>query len=43
MTFTIPPFWCGVIATLGVEFVIIIGIAIKQSIDKKRNSTFRRK
>lgn len=24
MTFTIPAFWCGVIATVGVEFIAII-------------------
>ena len=24
MTFTIPAFWCGVIATVGVEFIALV-------------------
>lgn len=37
MTITIPPFWCGVLATLVVEFVAIIAVCIKNTIvDRKR-------
>lgn len=28
MTFTIPAFWCGVIATVGAEFIALIIVAI---------------
>ena len=33
MTFTIPPFWCGVIATVLAEFIFIIIYSI---ISKKK-------
>lgn len=32
----INPFWCGVLATIGVEIVAIIVYAIKLEIDKKK-------
>ena len=31
----IPEFWCGVIATVGIEFVSLIGIAVWQTLKKK--------
>lgn len=43
MTFTIPPFWCGVIATIGGEFIALVVYAVVKIIKDKRNSTFRRK
>ena len=37
MTITIPAFWCGVLVTLVVEFVVIIAVCIKNTIaDRKR-------
>lgn len=37
MTFYIPPFWCGVIATVVFEFVSLIVAAIAMSVgDKKK-------
>lgn len=35
VTFYIPPFWCGVIATVVFEISMIIGAAIVSSIRKK--------
>lgn len=32
----INPFWCGVLATIGIEVVAIIVYAIKLEIDKKK-------
>jgi hypothetical protein len=43
MTFTIPPFWCGVIATIAGEFIALVAYAVVKIIKKKRNSTLRRK
>ena len=43
MTFTIPPFWCGVIATLAGELIAIIVAALIKSIKDKKNATLRRK
>lgn len=43
MTFTIPPFWCGVIATVLGEFIALVTYAVVKIINNKRNSTFRRK
>jgi|GEM_PF-6499652 hypothetical protein len=43
MTFTIPPFWCGVIATIAGEFFALVTYAVIKIIKKKRNSTLRRK
>lgn len=38
MTFYIPPFWCGVIATLVIEFaVLIIYTMIRERKDEKEN------
>lgn len=31
----IPEFWCGVIATVGIEVVSLIGIAVWQTLKKK--------
>ena len=31
MTFTISEFWCGVLATIGVELIALIGVAIYRS------------
>lgn len=33
----INPFWCGFLATIGIEVVAIIVYAIKLEIDKKKN------
>ena len=35
MTFTIPPFWCGVIVTLVGEFVTVVIVAVVKSIQNK--------
>lgn len=43
MTFTIPPFWLGVIATVLGEFITLVVYAVVKIIKDKRNSTFRRK
>ena len=43
MTFTIPPFWCGVIAKVLGEFIALVTYAVGKIIKDKRNSTFRRK
>lgn len=43
MTFTIPPFWCGVIATVLGEFIALVVYAVVKSVKEKRNTTFRRK
>jgi hypothetical protein len=43
MTFTIPPFWCGVIATILGEFIALVVYAVVKNVKDKRNSTFRRK
>ncbi len=43
MTFTIPPFWCGVIATVLSEFIALVVYAVVKIVKDKRNSTFRRK
>lgn len=43
MTFTIPPFWCGVIATVLGEFIALGTYGVVKIIKEKRNSTFRRK
>lgn len=32
----ISEFWCGVIATIGVEFIALIGYAIQLDINKKK-------
>ena len=31
----ISQFWCGVLATIGVEFIALIGYAIQQNMKKK--------
>lgn len=43
MTFTIPPFWLGVIATVLGEFITLVVYAVVRNVKDKRNSTFRRK
>jgi len=43
MTFTIPAFWLGVIATVLGEFIALIVFAIVKAVKEKRNTTFRRK
>ena len=43
MTFTIPPFWCGVIATVLGESITLVIYAVVRTVKDKRNSTFRRK
>ena len=43
MTFTVPPFWCGVIATVLGEFIALVVYAVVKIIKDKRNSNFRRK
>lgn len=43
MTFTIPPFWCGVIATVLGELAALVTYTVVKIIKEKRNSTFRRK
>ena len=43
MTFTVPPFWCGVIATVLGEFAALVTYTVVKIIKNKRNSTFRRK
>lgn len=43
MTFTIPPFWCGVIATVLGEFIALVIYAVVRTVKDNRNSTFRRK
>ena len=35
MTFTIPPFWCGVLATIAGEVIAIIVTGIIKAISKK--------
>lgn len=36
MTFTIPPFWCGVISTILAELIAIIIAAIAQKAKNKK-------
>lgn len=43
MTLFIPVFWCGVIATIIAEVVLLVVIGIKKKIDDKRNMKLRRK
>lgn len=43
MTFTVSPFWLGVIATLAGELIAIIVAAAIKSIKDKKNATLRRK
>ena len=43
MTFTIPLFWCGVIATVLGEFIALVVYAVVKIVKEKRNTTFRRK
>ena len=33
----IPEFWCGVIATIGIEFVVLVGYGIWQNLKGKNN------
>lgn len=33
----ISEFWCGVLVTIGVEFVALIGYAIQQTINENKN------
>ena len=38
MTFTIPPFWCGVIATVICQFLaIVVSSVIKKTKNKRGN------
>lgn len=43
MTFTIPAFWLGVIATVLGEFIALVVYAVIRTVKDKRNSNFRRK
>lgn len=43
MTFTIPAFWLGVIATVLGEFIALVVYAVVKIVKEKRNTTFRRK
>ncbi len=36
MTFTIPPFWCGVLATILAELIALIVAAIAQKAKNKK-------
>lgn len=36
MTFTIPPFWCGVLATMFAELITLIVAAIVQKTKNKK-------
>ena len=36
MTFTIPPFWCGVLATILAELIALIVAAIVQKAKNKK-------
>lgn len=36
MTFTIPPFWCGVLATILAELITLIVAAIVQKTKNKK-------
>lgn len=43
MIFTIPPFWCGVIATIAGKFIALVVFAVVKIVKDKQNSTFRKK
>lgn len=38
MTFTIPPFWCGVLATVICEFLAIVVYSVIKIIKNKRGN-----
>lgn len=40
MTFTIPPFWCGVIATIAGEFFALVTYAVIKIIKKSEIQPF---